>query len=283
MSFTTIRSLPLPLISILLLSALAAAQQCYSPSGQTLDSTYTTCKPKSGVQHSGCCASTDICLDSGLCMATNGVYMGTLFQRGCTDPTGQGAGCAKLCPSTPSVASWNIQTCDYGSYCCRASSDHQNCCTDSLAPRFQTTDLGSLQLPTSSSPSSKEPTAPTPATAITTKPNQHPLKRQQTTNTTTTITINSSPSANLCPSSPSQIKLISSIIGGSLGAVILALLATILWLAKREKRQRKLKQHYESQVQKSWAIRTLMIDRGSKGLMEEIGRPLLYEERAGSM
>jgi hypothetical protein len=89
---------------VLFCAKLAAAQQalCYGLDGTKLDSSYAPCSP--GAKHSGCCAinrpagAADICLDSGLCMATSGVFMGTIWQDGCTDPTGQDPGCPKLCP-----------------------------------------------------------------------------------------------------------------------------------------------------------------------------------------
>jgi hypothetical protein len=80
----------------------AADQKCYGLNGTELDSTYGPCNPDA--KHSGCCAinrpagSVDICLDNGLCMATNGGFMGSIWQDGCTDPTGKDAGCPKLCP-----------------------------------------------------------------------------------------------------------------------------------------------------------------------------------------
>jgi len=80
----------------------AAEQQCYALNGTELDSTYGPCNPDA--KHSGCCAinrsagSADICLDNGLCMATSGQFMGSIWQDGCTDSTGQDKGCPKMCP-----------------------------------------------------------------------------------------------------------------------------------------------------------------------------------------
>ncbi len=85
-------------------AAAATSQKCYALDGTALDDTYAPCNP--GATYSSCCAtkrtsgSPDICLDSGLCMQTNNEFMGTLWQSGCTDPTGKDAACAKLCPSS---------------------------------------------------------------------------------------------------------------------------------------------------------------------------------------
>lgn len=79
----------------------ATELRCYDVSGAELDLTYTPCNP--GAKHSGCCAtnrpwgSPDICLDSGLCLATSGELIGTVVHAGCTDPTGQDEACAKVC------------------------------------------------------------------------------------------------------------------------------------------------------------------------------------------
>ena len=79
----------------------AASQKCYSLTGSELDNTFAPCN--STAKHSGCCATNksvgaDICLDSGLCMATSGQYMGTIWQPGCTDSTGKATECPQLCP-----------------------------------------------------------------------------------------------------------------------------------------------------------------------------------------
>lgn len=105
----SLTSLSLPLILSILLGVVVAEQKCYGLNGEALDDTYGPCNPDA--QHSGCCAihrpagSTDICLDNGLCMATNGEFMGTVWQDGCTDPTGQDAGCPKMCPDGKNLPS----------------------------------------------------------------------------------------------------------------------------------------------------------------------------------
>jgi hypothetical protein len=96
-SFTTILSVFPTLI------ALAVGQQCYDLGGNALDNSFAPCNP--GAKHSGCCATkrssgADICLDSGLCMATRGEFAGMIWQNGCTDRTGKDIACPKMCPSS---------------------------------------------------------------------------------------------------------------------------------------------------------------------------------------
>jgi hypothetical protein len=76
----------------------AADSKCYNLNGTELGSAFTPCKPASGSKHSGCCSSSDICLDSGLCMATTDKFVGTIWQNGCTDATGEDPACSKMCP-----------------------------------------------------------------------------------------------------------------------------------------------------------------------------------------
>lgn len=99
---------PLLLVLILTPHATVAAGQrkCYSLNGTELDSTYITSNPTA--RHSGCCGSTDISLDNGLCMATQGKFMGSLWQNGCTDPTGKDPLCPRLCPDGMSQGSYHF-------------------------------------------------------------------------------------------------------------------------------------------------------------------------------
>ena len=93
------------ILSFLYTTSLVAAanQKCYSLTGAELDDTFAPCN--STAKHSGCCATNkstgaDICLDSGLCMASSGQYMGTIWQPGCTDSTGMASECPQLCPGS---------------------------------------------------------------------------------------------------------------------------------------------------------------------------------------
>jgi hypothetical protein len=94
--------LSLLVLSTLILLADAATPKCYALNGTELDNTFAPCNTIA--KHSGCCAinapasSAELCLDTGLCMPVNGAYMGTLWQVGCTDPTGKDRACPRLCP-----------------------------------------------------------------------------------------------------------------------------------------------------------------------------------------
>jgi len=90
-------------IGLLSSSVIAQEKKCYSLDGQLLDqSTYKPCNPQAAF--SSCCAlngtdasANDVCLDSGLCQSTSGWYAGFIWANGCTDPTGKGEGCPKIC------------------------------------------------------------------------------------------------------------------------------------------------------------------------------------------
>jgi hypothetical protein len=93
------------LVSFIYATSLAAAasHKCYGLTGTPLDDTFAPCNRTA--EHSGCCATNkasgaDICLDSGLCMATQNEYMGTMWQPGCTDSTGKATECPQLCPGS---------------------------------------------------------------------------------------------------------------------------------------------------------------------------------------
>jgi hypothetical protein len=82
--------------------AVTVGQKCYGLDGTALDDSYAPCN--TNAKHSGCCAtkrttgSPDICLDNGLCLATNNELMGTIWQSGCTDATGRDTACPRMCP-----------------------------------------------------------------------------------------------------------------------------------------------------------------------------------------
>ncbi|KAF2473951.1 uncharacterized protein BDR25DRAFT_256989 [Lindgomyces ingoldianus] len=275
--------LPLALFFLLLISTVAAAEQsCYGLDGTKLDSTYGPCKP--GARHSGCCAihrpagSVDICLDNGLCMATSGVYMGTIWQDGCTDSTGKDAGCPKMCPDATNnfnglnkVLAWNVQMCDYGSYCCRAVDDHNNCCNNSTAPKVKTTFLGAFKFATSTAGVS---TATASVASAVSSPSTNEPKSVFATAVSTGIPFQASatPQSTLdaiCPKDRS--KVVGVAVGGVLGALLLGLLGAMFWVLKREKRQRKLKQHYEAQVQQTRAYRkTILVESDSSEVLTEM-------------
>ncbi|KAL6710390.1 hypothetical protein ACN47E_009336 [Coniothyrium glycines] len=243
-------------------------QKCYGLDGTELDSTYAPCNPDA--KNSGCCAtrrtdaSPDICLDNGLCMATNDELMGTIWQSGCTDATGKDAACPRMCPDMnnnfnglTAVSAWNIQTCDYGKYCCRAINDKRSCCNNATAPRITTTFVGAFQASATLGSTSAIPTqvlatdvSIAPSTDATVKPN-----------------------IDLCKKARHD----TAIVGGTLAVisslVILGLSGVIFWMHKKEIRQRKLKEHYEEQFSQTNAYRKALASsagstRGSM-MMEE--------------
>ncbi|RMZ72709.1 N-acetyltransferase eso1 [Pyrenophora seminiperda CCB06] len=221
--------------------AVATGQQCYGVDGFALDSTFMPCNPSA--KHSGCCASTDLCLSNGLCMATTDVYIGMIFSRGCTDSTGQDVACPQLCPGQPTkfngtmpVSEWQLQTCNVGQYCCRAANDQRSCCNNSTAPKVTATLDVTLQLPNSSAASKSEDVE---APAITSVLSQ----------------ATSTPPADTCNTTKHHLAIAITIGGVLLGTIIAGLAAAMFWIYKEEKRQRKLKEHYESQFSQTNAYR----------------------------
>ncbi|KAF2258499.1 hypothetical protein CC78DRAFT_114163 [Lojkania enalia] len=259
-----------------------AEAACYGLDGTNLDSTFGPCNP--AANHSGCCAihrpagSVDICLDNGLCMATNDKYMGTIWQNGCTDPTGRDPACpTNLCPDVRdnfqdgnSVLAWNILMCDFGSYCCRAATDSRNCCNNATAPRITTDFIGAFQFETSTVSGSL--TAPTPSgTSSSVEPSVFATAvfTGDPFEYTMTPTSTSPAEAQICPKDKSA--MVGGAVGGTLSAVILALLGTMFWLYKREKRQRKLKEHYEEQFGQTWAYRrTMLVESESRVAVSDV-------------
>jgi hypothetical protein len=63
------------------------------------------------------------------------------------------------------------------------------------------------------------------------------------------------PSLNSCNKERHQTAVVGGTIGGVFGAIIVGLVGTILWMYKKEKRQRKLKEHYEEQFSQTAAYR----------------------------
>ncbi|KAF2121496.1 hypothetical protein BDV96DRAFT_640886 [Lophiotrema nucula] len=282
----------LPFLQLMLIAigiVIAADQTCYGLNGTELDTTYGPCKP--GARHSGCCAinrpagSVDICLDNGLCMATDGQFMGTIWQDGCTDPTGEDPGCPRMCPDVRDsfdglnkVLAWNIQMCDYGTYCCRAVNDHNNCCNNATAPIIKTNFLGAFQFETSTAgvASTSAPTStPTSASAAT----ETVFGTAITSGVPFQATSTSAPRPNaVCSKDKSAV--VGGAVGGVLGAVIIALLGAMWWLYKRENRQRKLKEHYEEQFGQTWAYRrTVLVESDSREVRSELSIPI--DEKQG--
>ena len=242
--------------------------------------------------------SPDLCMSNGLCMATNNEYMGTIWQAACTDSPGKDTGCPKTCPdstyrpftphsqsetgqvqkpqpkgkkkatnSLPSVtldgrkvSSWNIQTCDYGSYCCREADDRDSCCDDPDAPKITTNTIGTLQpvIP-SPPPSASNATAissPTPTPTPT--PSSSSSERLEAAMSMSSVplvtsTMTAKPNlSTLCSAEKRKTgNIVGGAVGGIMGAAMLGLLVFVLWMHRKEKRQRVLKEHYEEQFRNS--------------------------------
>jgi len=246
--------------------AVTTAQQCYGFDGIALDNTYTPCNP--GAKHSGCCAtkrtneSPDICLDNGLCMSTKSEELGMIWQTGCTDKTGRDTACSKVCSNDSthtallilrfginnstaldkineltSVTAWQIQTCNYGTYCCRAAGDRRSCCDDANVRKISTNSIGALLLWANN----------TTATASST------TKSAQATASSkgTPLADTAAPLLNSCEKKIHKLV----VVGGILGATVLALVGAVYWMYTRERKQRKLKHHYEKQFSQTNAYR----------------------------
>jgi hypothetical protein len=251
------------LTAFLALISVTVSQKCYGLDGKALDNTFAPCNPDA--KHSGCCAinrttGADLCLDNGLCMSTTNQLIGTIWQNGCTDATGKDEACPRMCPdsmfqlylkvmchdtnttavnnnfngSNP-VPSWNIQMCDYGKYCCRALNDQRSCCNNATAPRVTTTYVGAFQAASATS----EPTRVV-ATAV---------------STGNPFDATAAPDANHCQKERQATAIVGGTIGAVFAAIILVLAAIIFWMYKRERRQRKLKEHYEEQFSQTNAYR----------------------------
>ncbi|KAL4881814.1 hypothetical protein BJY04DRAFT_217883 [Aspergillus karnatakaensis] len=118
-----------------------ATKECYLMNGQSAKSSHTSCIADLGeTEHSPCCAlATDICLESGLCLASNGL----MYETGCTDPTWEDDACPRVCPDqrgnwTGNAIGdwtegeereyWQVQACSGNKVCCRSSSTVGSCC-----------------------------------------------------------------------------------------------------------------------------------------------------------
>ncbi|KAI1629496.1 hypothetical protein EDD37DRAFT_661432 [Exophiala viscosa] len=116
------------------------------------------CNPNAGASvHSACCALdgndpnyNDLCMDSGLCLSTDGWWATYLFADGCTDPTFQDKSCPNVTQycSSVSASTYNIQQCSgkLGTFCCRAGDDTKDCC-DGDNTFVANTTIGHLYLP----------------------------------------------------------------------------------------------------------------------------------------
>jgi hypothetical protein len=152
------------------------------------------------------------------------------------------------------VLAWNVQMCDYGSYCCREVDDRNNCCNNATAPKIRTNNLGAFQFETSTAGTSTTATA---AAVSTLSPSSTTAPTQVVgTAVTTGVLFTAAPtvsSEETCASEKRKTAAVGGAVGGVLGAALVGALIAMFWLYKKEKHQRKLKEHYESQFEVSSA------------------------------
>ncbi|KAL1798752.1 hypothetical protein ACET3X_002789 [Alternaria dauci] len=189
-------------------------------------------------------------MSNGLCMGTVNKSIGMIFSRGCTDSTGQDASCQQICPGVSDdlnglkpVKAWQLQTCDSGKYCCRSADDTKSCCNNAKAPKVTTTFSATLQLQT---PTATSAPAQVVATSVSTG-----TPFEATTATTATTIL----AAHTCTKEKRETAIVGGTLAGVFSILIAGLAATVYWMYKREKRQRKLKEHYEEQFSQTNAYR----------------------------
>jgi hypothetical protein len=139
------------------------------------------------------------------------------------------------------TAAWNVQQCDFGVYCCRGANDRKSCCNNANAPKITTTSIAAFIQPSSTSATSTS-SAPTQvaATAV---------------STGSPFEVTSEPTSTDCKKEKHQTAVVGSTIGGLFGAIIVGLIGVVSWMHKRERRQRKLKEHYQEQISQTAAYR----------------------------
>ncbi|KAF5845014.1 hypothetical protein GGP41_001105 [Bipolaris sorokiniana] len=108
------------------------------------------------------------------------------------------------------------------------------CCNNPTAPRVKSPLSATLQIPAPAS---------TPATN---SPDQEPASSSP---------ISIPPATSNCHKEKTHTAIVGAILGGLLGGIILGLVITVRWMYKRERRQRRLKEHYETQMSKTNAYR----------------------------
>ncbi|CAD0087680.1 unnamed protein product [Aureobasidium vineae] len=138
-----------------LLYVARAENRCYNTQGTLIaESSYVPCN-----------STAAICIQGGLCYATQSSYNGYIYGNGCTDSTFSDASCPYACPmaskQTPIIPcpsafsderqkeangwkSYNVLPCTRDKWCCRDALDSSNCCNNStlLLDSDQTSYLG---------------------------------------------------------------------------------------------------------------------------------------------
>lgn len=147
--------------------------------------------------------------------------------------------------------------CDYGKFCCRAINDQRSCCNNDTAPSVTTTFIGALQaLATTSASATSDPTRVFGTAVSTGLP----------------FDVTAAPDQDVCRKEKQKTAIIGGTVGGVSAAIILGLVVAILVMHKKEKRQRRLKEHYEEQFSQTNAYRkALASSAGSmRGSTEEL-------------
>ena len=145
------------------------------------------------------------------------------------------------------VPAWNIQTCDFGSYCCRAADDRTSCCNNSTAQKITTRALATLQTEPTATSSSATSSASATSSVSAPVSTATPIPAVTTPSNTT---LNGPPS---CAAEKRQTVIVGGTLAGIFSAAIVGLLAIIFFLYHKEQKQRKLKEHYEEQfATSSW-------------------------------
>ncbi|KAG8166477.1 hypothetical protein KVR01_002166 [Diaporthe batatas] len=236
-------ALAIPTIATALLTLSARVQAaCYNVDGsEQNDQSFTACDPGAGV--SACCANnkgsrSDLCLSSGLCYAQDGNFRGLLYMNGCTDESGSASECPHFCPDQTTnfnggspVKSWNVLQCNKGVFCCRMTSDTENCCSNSSA--LVTSDIGTLLVAATATTTISAATG-----AATTTSAAGTAQASDGDGATSTLTL---PSSSSAPSSESEAcprdntAVVGGAVGGVLGAALLASLGALMFVVKRRK------------------------------------------------
>ncbi len=142
---------------------------------------------------------------------------------------------------TETPSQWNLQVCEFGKYCCRAAGDTRGCCGSPLAPKVNTTNVGTFQISTVVTSNSSQ------SSAAATTPSTIPAAQGQRT-----------VDDNACRKEKQATAIVGGTLGSIFGTIILALCYLLFWMHKREQRQRKLKEHYEAQISQSNAYRKVL-------------------------
>ncbi|KAK4189812.1 hypothetical protein QBC35DRAFT_472277 [Podospora australis] len=229
-----------PLSFLLLVVSLKVTRvegaQCYGINGQK--SSGTQCNSSAtglGSSHSSCCDETrqEACLSSGLCFATQRGDNHTFWSQGCTDPTGMDPACPSYCGrssqfiSMPIQASYTMQFCGNGAWCCcfdnlGMACDQKECCARNFT---LSRGLGTV-------------TRQFDNTGITNLLNGGSIQPNTNTDTTSSL-MPGGTSTNM----PPWMRLIPIIVSGLLGSLFLA---TIVALGFSCTQNRRLKRQVET-------------------------------------